>query len=382
LFKNIKMSIINYYAHKWMEMERMSNALVIQSVMDWIKDNFLIANSAFVEVEHLILWQTPEILLLYSLILEVLPVTQSAALKENILIGHLKQSYFSAIVAIQDIYTVQRCPYKIGNDQKKKYVISPLVQLMKAQVLKEQGLRTWRAHPMTIAAQMIMAIKPSNIDMIRADDYGGINLEMTQHLGSIERLIKVVERKYEALFSPAMRGVWVEAANEAKKDAVTVGIRVNNPNLWVTAIWYMENSQRFHKIMKQLAPGSSSQVKLKMPKGGFPEFADRPALSEKQMSAFIDELKHSLFAAHATYQRGSVLSESFYEKVRTMMHTALQIPPRSIIDVTKGVEVYAYVLWTLPDEIEYVKGKAEPRYLKEYEQLPEETVIINQEETK
>jgi len=86
------MSIINYYAHKWMEMERMSNALVIQSVMDWIKDNFLIANSAFVEVEYLILWQTPEILLLYSLILDVLPVTQSATLKENILIGHLKQS--------------------------------------------------------------------------------------------------------------------------------------------------------------------------------------------------------------------------------------------------------------------------------------------------
>jgi len=73
-------------------MERMSNALVIQSVMDWIKDNFLIANSAFVEVEYLILWQTPEILLLYSLILDVLPVTQSATLKENILIGHLKQS--------------------------------------------------------------------------------------------------------------------------------------------------------------------------------------------------------------------------------------------------------------------------------------------------
>jgi len=365
-----------------MEMERMSNALVIQSVMDWIRDNFLIANSAFVEVEYLILWQIPEILLLYSLILEVLPVTQSAALKENILIGHLKQSYFSAIVAIQDIYTIQRCPYKIGNEQKKKYVISPLVQLMKAQVLKERGLRTWRAHPMTIAAQMIMAIKPSNIDMIRVDDYGGTNLEMTQHLGSIERLIKAVERKYEALFSPAMKGVWVEAANEVKKDAITVGMRVNNPNLWVTAVWYMENSQRFYKIMKQLAPGSDSQVKLKMPKGGFPVFADKPVLSEKQISAFIDELKHSLFAAHATYQRGSVLAESFYEKVRTMMHTPLQIPPRSITDVAKGVEVYAYVLWTLPDEIGYVKDKAEPRYLKEYEQLPEELVATNQEKAK
>ena len=261
-------------------------------------------------------------------------------------------------------------------------MISPLVQLMKTQVLKERGLRTWRAHPMTIAAPMIMAIKPSNIDMIRADDYGGTNLEMTQNLGSIERLIKVVERKYEALFSPAMKGIWVKAANEAKKDALTIGIRVNNPNLWVTAIWYMENSQKFHKIMKQLAPGSTSQVKLKMPKGGFPVFADRPALSEKQMSAFIDELKHSLFAAYATYQRGSVLADSFYEKARTMMHTALEIPPRSIIDVTKGVEVYAYVLWTLPDEIGYVKDKAEPRYLKEYEQLPEEPVVINQEEVK
>jgi len=376
------MAITNYYAHRWMEMERMSTALVIQSVMDWIKDNFLIANSAFVAVEYLILWQAPEILLSYALILEVLPVTQSEALKENILIGHLKQSYFSAIVAIQDIYTIQRCPYKIENTQRKKYVSSPLVQLMKTQVLKERGLRIWRAHPMTIAAQMIMAIRPSNIDMIRADDYGGINLEMTQNLGSIERLIKVVERKYEALFAPAMKGVWVEAANEAKKDALTIGMRVNNPNLWVTAIWYMENSQKFHKLMKQLAPGSISQVKLKMPKGGFPVFADRPALSEKQMSAFTDELKHSLFAAHATYQRGSVLADSFYEKARTMMHTALQIPPRSIVDVTKGVEVYAYVLWTLPHEIGYIKDKAEPRYLKEYEQIPEETVVINHEEAK
>jgi len=373
------MSVVNYYTHKWMEMERMSNALIIQSVMDWIKDNFLIANSTFIEIEHLIHWQTPEILLLYSLILDVLPVTQSAALKENILIGHLKQSYFSAIVAIQDIYTAQRCPYKIGNDQKKKYVISPLVQLMKTQIIKERGLMTWREYPMTIAAQMTMAIKASNIDMVRAD-YGGVTLEMAQHLGSIERLIKAVERKYEALFSPAMKGVWVEAANEVKKDATTIGVRVNNPNLWVTAIWYMENSQRFHKLMKQLAPGSNSKVKLKMPKGGFPEFADRPALSEKQMSAFIDEFKHSLFAAHATYQRGSVLSESFYKKARTMMHTALQIPPQSIINVTKGIEVYAYVLWTLPDEIGYIKDKAEPHYLKEGEQPLEEVVTINQEE--
>jgi len=373
------MSVINYYAHKWMEMERMSNALVIQSVMDWIKDNFLIANSTFIEIEHLIHWQTPEILLLYSLILDVLPVTQSAALKENILIGHLKQSYFSAIVAIQDTYTAQRCPYKIGNDQKKKYVISPLVQLMKTQIIKERGLMTWREYPMTIAAQMIMAIKASNIDMVRADD-GGVTLEMAQHLGSIERLIRAVERKYEALFSPAMKGVWVEAANEVKKDAITIGMRVNNPNLWVTAIWYMENSQRFYKLMKQLAPGANLKVKLKLPKGGFPEFADRPALTEKQMSAFIDEFKHSLFAAHATYQRGSVLAESFYEKARTMMHTVLQIPPRSIINVTNGIEVYAYVLWTLPDEIGYIKDKAEPHYLKEGEQPLEEVVTINQEE--
>ena len=98
------------------------------------------------------------------------------------------------------------------------------------------------------------------------------------------------------------------------------------------------------------------------------------------MSAFIDEFKHSLFAAHATYQRGSVLSESFYKKARTMMHTALQIPPQSIINVTKGIEVYAYVLWTLPDEIGYIKDKAEPHYLKEGEQPLEEVVTINQEE--
>ena len=369
------MAITSFYAHKWMEMERMSTPLVIQSVIDWLKDNFLVANSGFIEVEYLIQWQTPEILLLYALILEVLPVTQSEALKENILIGHLQQSYFSAIMAIQAIYTKQRCPYKIGAIQKKTYVSSPLVQLMRNYVVKEIGLRTWRVYPMTLAAQMIMAIRPSNIDMIRANDYGGINLEMTQNLGSIDRLIKVVERKYEALFSPAMKGVWVEAANEVKKDALTIGLKINNPNLWVTAVWYMENSQRFHKLMAQLAPGNDSKVKLKAPKGSLPMFATRPALTERQMSLFIDEFKHSLFAAHATYQRGSVLAKSLYDKVRTMMHAPLQIPPRSITDVAKGVEVYAYVLWTMPDEVGYVKDKAAPQYLKEHQATGEESMV-------
>jgi len=371
------MAITSYYAHKWLEMERMSNPLIIQSVIDWIKDNFLVANSGFIEVDYLIKWQTPEILLLYVIMLEVLPVTQSESLKENILIGHLKQSYFSAIAAIQDIYSKQRCPYKIDAAQKKAYVSLPLVQLMRTIITKELGLRTWRVHPLTLAAQMVMAIRPSNIEMIRTNDYGGVNLEMTQNLVDIGRLIKTVERKYEALFSPAMKGVWVEAADQVKKDATTIGIKVNNPNLWVAAVWYMENSQRFHKLMEQLEPGSDTKVKLKAPKGGLPTFAARPALTEKQMSLFIDEFKHSLFAAHATYQRGSVLADSFYEKVRGMMHTPLQIPPRSITDVIKGVEVYAYVLWTMPDEIRYVRDKAAPKYLKEFTPSREEAMMLD-----
>ena len=316
------MELTRYHGYKWQFIERMSTPLIIQSVVDWLKENFLVANSSFIDISYLIQWQAPEILLLYALVLEVLPVTQSDALKENILIGHLKQSYFSAIAAIQSIYTKQRCPYKIGAPQKENYISSPLVQLMKLHAIQELGLRTWRTNPAALAAQMAMAIRASNINSIRyRSEWMG--MAMAQGLVDIGRLIKAVERKYVALFSPAMKGVWVEAAEQVKADALTIGIRVNEPNLWVAAVWYMENSQRFHKLMQQIAPGKLNRVPLKTPKGKLPEFAERPALTEKQMSLFVDEFKHSLFAAYATYERSFALADTFYEKVGRMMHQPL-----------------------------------------------------------
>jgi len=334
-----------------------------------------VANSSFVDVSYLIQWQAPEILLLYALVLEVLPVTQSDALKENILIGHLKQSYFSAIAAVQAIYTKQRCPYKISAQHKKTYVSSPLVQLMRLHAIQELGLRMWRTNPAALAAQMVMAIRASNINTIRyRSEWMG--MEMAQGLVDIGRLLKAVERKYEALFSPAMKGVWIEAADQVKTDAQTIRIGANEPNLWVAAIWYMENSQRFHNLMQQIAPGRHSQVKLKAPKGRLLEFAERPALTEKQMSLFVDEFKHSLFAAYATYGRAFLLADTFYEKARGMMHQPLQIPPPRVTKPIGDIEIYAYVSWTMPDEINYIRGASDPQYIKDGLQGADETMII------
>ena len=61
------LSLTNYYSQQWIEMERMNVALVVQSVVEWIKENFSVANTDFVEINYLIQWQPREILLLYVL---------------------------------------------------------------------------------------------------------------------------------------------------------------------------------------------------------------------------------------------------------------------------------------------------------------------------
>jgi len=360
------LSVTNYYSQQWIEMERMNVALVVQSVVEWLKENFSVANTDFVDINYLIQWQPREILLLYVLVLETLPVTQSEALKETILIGHLKESYFSAITALQGLFTEQRCPYKIGANRKKTYVSAPLVQLMKAYALEEDTFRVWKLYPVSMAGQLVMAVRPSTIDIIRSRR-GEITLDMTQSMVDVGRLVSMVEHKYAALFSPAMKGVWLDAAQEVKKDAMAIGLKTGNPNLWAISIWYLENSQRFHKMMQKLEPGSGTSTKLKAPKQGLPMFAERPRLNEREIAQLVDEWKHSFFAAYATYQRGSLLAENFYEKVGKAMNTALQIPPPRITDMAAKIEVYAYVLWTMPDEIRYVRASYMPQYLKEWE---------------
>jgi len=360
------LSMNNYYSQQWIEMERMNVALVVQSVVEWLKENFSVANTDFVDINYLIQWQPREILSLYVLVLETLPVTQSEALRETILIGHLKESYFSAIAALQGLFTEQRCPYKIGASRRKTYVSAPLVQLMKTYALEEDTFRMGKIYPMSMAGQLVMAVRPSTIDIIRSK-HGEITLEMTQNMVDTGRLVNMVEHKYAALFSPAMKGVWIDAAQEVKKDVMAIGLKTNNPNLWAISIWYLENSQRFHKLMKELEPGSGTGVKLKAPKQGLPMFAERPRLSEGQIARLVEEWKHSFFAAYATYPRGSVLAENFYEKIGQLMNAPLQIPPPRITDMATRIEVYAYVLWTMPDEIKYVRANDTPQYLKEWE---------------
>jgi len=186
---------------------------------------------------------------------QALPVTQADSLKENVLVGHLKMAYFSAISAIQSIYTKIRCPYEFGPSQKKNYVCSPLVQLMRQYALKDGTLSLWRTSPILLAPQMLMPVRPGNITTIRELSY--VSKQLTQGLVDVKRLIAMVEHKYMSLYSPALEGLWIEAVEEIKKNTQTMNIRVNDPNLWVAAIWYMENSGKFHKLMKQVEPRMS-----------------------------------------------------------------------------------------------------------------------------
>jgi len=88
------MELARYYRHGWEMMHTMNSALVIQSVIEWLKQNFAGTSTSFVAIDHLVLWTVQDILLLYALILEALPVTQADSLKENVLVGHLKMAYF------------------------------------------------------------------------------------------------------------------------------------------------------------------------------------------------------------------------------------------------------------------------------------------------
>jgi len=246
------MELTRYYRHRWDMMFAMNGALVIQLVVEWLKQNFAATSTTFVDIDYLVQWTTQDVLLLYALILETLPVTQADSLKENVLVGHLKMAYFSAIGAIQSIFTKLRCPYEFGASQRKLYVCSPLVQLMRQYALKDETLLLWRSDPILLAAQMLMPIRPGNINVIRG--LTDVSKQLAYGLVDTSRLIAMVEHKYLALYSMDLEGVWVESAEAVKKNAHTMNIRVNDPNLWAAAIWYMESSGKFHDIMKKIEP--------------------------------------------------------------------------------------------------------------------------------
>jgi len=350
VIKNI-MELARYYRHGWEMMHTMNSALVIQSVVEWLKQNFAGTSTSFVEIDYLVLWTVQDILLLYALVLEALPVTQADSLKENVLVGHLKMAYFSAISAIQSIFTKIRCPYEVGPSQKKNYVCSPLVQLMRQYALKNETLTLWRTSPMLLAAQMLMPVRPGNITTIRELSY--VSKQLTQGLVDVKRLIAMVEHKYMALYSSVLEGLWVEAVEEVKKNAQTMNIRVNDPNLWVAAIWYMENSGKFHKLIKQVEPAHKKVARIQ--NAEVPVLPERETVSERFRSYFTDELMHSVLAAYLTYQKGLLLGDTFYEKAKLFLHNPLQLPPPRITEPTLKPEIYAYVIWTMPPEIDYAR---------------------------
>jgi len=346
------MELIQYPGFKWQVMDRMSAPLIIQSVVEWLKENFTATSNVFVKVEQLVLWTVQDVSLLYALVLEALPVTQAESLKENVLVGHLKQAYFSAVVAIQSIFTKIRCPHEVSASQRKLYVVPTTVQLMRQCAVREESLMLWRAYPTMLAAQMLMPIRPGNVDRIR--QLSNVTMEITRGLVDTGRLIRSVEKKYVALFSPALKNVWIEAVETVKREAQPKGIKLNNPNLWVAAIWYMENSKKFHKLMREVTTINelSGRKQRGMPNaGGMPQLsAPEPHLTKKLMAHFEEELMHSVLAAYATYRRGFMLADTIFEEIQHLMHQPLQIPPSGVITVINSPEVYAHVLWTLPEE--------------------------------
>jgi len=368
------MELTRYYVHRWEMMYAMNEALVIQSVVEWLKENFAGVSTTFVNIDYLAQWTTQDILLLYALTLEALPVTQADSLKENVLVGHLKTAYYSAIAAIQSIYTKLRCPYDIGASLRKLYVCSPLVQLMRQYALKSGTLQLWRTDPIMIAAQMLMPVRPGNINTIR--ELTHMSKQVTRGLVDIGRLIANVENKYLALYSPALANVWVESAEAVKKNAQQMNIRVNDPNLWVAAVWYMENSGKFHALMKEIQP---AYKKVEKPQQAgvvmLPEHNE--TISERQRAHFENELMHSVLAAYLTYQKGLLVGDAFYEKAKLFLHQPLQLPPPRVTKPALKPEIYAHVLWTMSPEIDYAKGETKPTQLRDLPApQPEDEVVL------
>lgn len=367
------MELSNYQGSEWQIVQMMNEPLVIQSVIDWMRANFITAQVPFINVDYLLQWTVQDMTLLYALMLQALPVTQTPSLKANVLMGHIKQAYFSGVVAIQGIYTKLRCPYQITSAQKKAYVVSPLVQVLQILARESKMLSLWRHMPTELAPQMMMRITPTTIETIREMNQWTIGAN--KGLVDIDRLIQSCEKKYVVLFNSNLKNVWVETAAAARKNAQTIGLRVNDPQLWVVALWYLENSARFHKLMREITPdrtkdkveGLKDAIRASKVAGAPVLSKTNPILTEKQMAQFENEMTHSLFAAYATYERGFILSENFYEQVATMLPQPLELPTPRVTKEARSANIYTHVLWTMPPEVDYIKDKFEPKKLTDHE---------------
>jgi len=115
----------------------------------------------------------------------------------------------------------------------------------------------------------------------------------------------------------------------------------------------MENSGKFHKLMKQVEPLHKKVVRLQNAEElALPE---RETVSERFRSHFTNELMHSVLAAYLTYQKGLLLGDAFYEKAKLFLHGPIQLPPPRVTEPALKPEIYAYVIWTMPPEIDYAR---------------------------
>jgi len=213
-----------------------------------------------------------------------------------------------------------------------------------------------------------MQITPSSVDIIRGLKYK-ITLQSARNLVSIKRLIKSCENKYVILFNPELVNVWVEAADITRKQAQSMQIKTNDPNLWAAALWYLDNNAEVHKLLRQMTPDrkgskrSGEQVGTCTESGdGFLSLPDRKkGMSHKQMARFELEFMHSFLAAYITYPRNFFLSEAFHEKARLQIGRSIELPNPSIRKVANSDKLYAYLLWTMPEEIDYIRNDESPR---------------------
>ena len=232
--------------------------------------------------------------------------------------------------------------------------------------------------PYALASQLLMPVRPGNITTIRELSY--VSRQLTQGLVDVKRLIAMVEHKYMALYSPVLEGLWIEAVEDVKKNTQTMNIRVNDPNLWVAAIWYMENSGKFHKLMKQVEPAYKKVARIQ--NTDVPVLPERETVSERFRSYFTDELMHSVLAAYLTYQKGLLLGDTFYEKAKLFLHNPLQLPPPRITEPALKPEIYAYVIWTMPPEIDYAKDDDYVQQLADKPVSPDVSEVVSVEKEK
>jgi len=224
---------VNY---QWTFLQLMNGPLEIQSVLEWLRDNFITAQHPFIDTDALLQWSMQNIAILFSIVLATIPVTQSDSLRENVLMGDIKKVYFSAVVTIQQVRAITECPYPIQSYQRMAYVITPLIQMMRA-AARNAAYSIWFRQTASLAAQLLIPITPHTIEPIRAlGPY--LDLGDCKNLVSIKRLVKACENKYVILFNPMLKGVWEEIVDSTKKQVKYMGLTISDPNIWATALWY------------------------------------------------------------------------------------------------------------------------------------------------